>query len=149
MKTALPSTKDDIRSLIPHSGDMVLLDSVSEANADSIRAELLGNNGHLWQQEGAPENCPSLLLIEYGAQAAAIHAALQGTGSASDGPAYIGAVKKYRALKPTFSCQKPVSFAATRLLAQASGAIYEVDCHQDQQLIVQFRLILNRPTTEH
>lgn len=148
MKKIERLNKSEVASLIPHSGDMVLLDQVTAIDSENIYAECAANTGEVWFQEGSHEHCPTLLTIEYGAQAAAVHAATQG-GLSSERPAYIGAIKKYEAHQPTFSRQHPLILFARRLLAQENGAIYEIEASQHQKVVAQFRLILNKPTMEN
>src|SRR6266404_1213005 len=76
MPNDLPINKAEIRTLIPHSGLMCLLDQVTQwddrsitcvANTHRDPANPLRRNGHL----------SALHAFEYGAQAAAVHGGLR------------------------------------------------------------------------
>jgi len=71
----MPIGKDEIRSLIPHAGSMCLLESVLEWNAVEIRCSTLTHTdpaNPLCSNAGLA----SVHLLEYGAQAMAVHGGL-------------------------------------------------------------------------
>lgn len=68
-----------IESLIPHSGTMVLLDSVVDHDENSILCSTMSHrraDNPLLQED----RLPSIAGAEYGAQAAAVHGALLAAG---------------------------------------------------------------------
>lgn len=70
-------TKETWSALIPHAGAMALIDTVVAWNATSIHA----TSGHRSSQEHplcSADGLHAVHLIEYGAQAAAVHSALLG-----------------------------------------------------------------------
>lgn len=72
----------DIEKLIPHAGNMVLIDSVTDWDEDSITcrtASHLRPDNPLRNETGLP----AASAIEYGGQAAAVHGGL--TGRRGDG----------------------------------------------------------------
>ena len=67
--------RDDICSLIPHSGNMCLLDMVMSWDEENIHCSALTHRdtGNPLRRDG---NLSTVNLIEYGAQAMAVHGAL-------------------------------------------------------------------------
>ncbi|HEB28993.1 MAG TPA: hypothetical protein ENI05_14775 [Porticoccus sp.] len=84
--------RDAIAALIPHSGAMCLLDAVQSWDQQSIvctvQSRRSENNPLLEQGQ-----LSAVALVEYGAQAAAVHAGLVQHGMSQGGTAFIGAVK--------------------------------------------------------
>ena len=75
MHRSLPIKKLHFQDLIPHEGSMVLIDQVDDWDLDKIscssRSHLLSNNPLM-----VNNSLSSMHLIEYGAQAMAIHRGL-------------------------------------------------------------------------
>src|SRR5438874_13716330 len=96
MPNDLPINKAEIRTLIPHSGLMCLLDQVTQWDDRSItsvtnthrdRANPLRRNGHL----------SALHAFEYGAQAAAVHGGLHARSVGTTAlPGYLAALHDAR-----------------------------------------------------
>jgi predicted hotdog family 3-hydroxylacyl-ACP dehydratase len=86
----------------------------------------------------------TVLLIEYAAQAAAIHAALLQSELGKPRPAYIGAVKNIELLQAVDNTLA-IEISAHCLLNNSSGAIYEFVATQDNCALIKGRLILNQP----
>ncbi len=82
----------DIGALLPHAGAMILLDRVEEWNGDSIvcTASSHRREDNPLRREG---RLSSLCGIEYGAQAAAIHATLSGVHREPGAGAMLGGVR--------------------------------------------------------
>lgn len=87
----------------------------------------------------------SVLLIEYGAQAAAIHAALLQGGSAGGRAAYLGAVRGTEFIREFLVPEEPVEIKAHCQLSSTDGAIYDFEALQQGTLVMRGRLILNQP----
>lgn len=136
-----------ISQLIPHTGNMVLLDEITHWNSDSITAKVLAKSllDNPLIEESDNNTFNSLLLIEYAAQAAAVHAALLASGLGEQRPAYIGATKNIIMQQKTVEPTCPITIDAEMLLANANGAIYQIECLQNQTTVISAKLVLSQP----
>ena len=137
-------TRAEIARRIPHGPAMSLLDQVIRWDVASIvcrSARLAGGDNPLC----AAAELPVVLLLEYAAQAAAVHAALIHEGIGEAGPAYVGAVKAVEWDRPHVRPELEVELEAQCLLHSDTGAIYQVEARQDGESLLRARLILNRP----
>src|SRR5438874_2386771 len=108
MPNDLPINKAEIRTLIPHSGLMCLLDQVTQWDDRSITcvtnthrdpANPLRRNGHL----------SALHAFEYGAQAAAVHGGLHARSVGTTAlPGYLAALDARNATALAMSSAVPV-----------------------------------------
>jgi predicted hotdog family 3-hydroxylacyl-ACP dehydratase len=64
----------DVAGILPHSGQMVLLDRIVEFHEDSLTAELIVRDDNLFDNE---KGIPAWVGIEYMAQAVAAHAGIK------------------------------------------------------------------------
>ena len=135
-----------IERLIPHSGSMCLLDTVVEWDSDTIvcgtashrRADnpLLDSDGRL----------PAVILVEYGAQAAAVHAGLLQQTIGQGATAYIGAVKDLQLHAAVVDASIDVlQIQAQCLLTNNDGAIYRIQCGTEHCSLVTARVLLVLP----
>lgn len=119
-----------IESLLPHGPGMVLIDCVLACDAGSIRCRVTDHsdpNNPLRRSRGVP----SAAGIEYGAQAAALHGALNGFRKAGAG-AVLGGVRDVRVFSPFLDCAAKFLFVgATLLFSQDSGAVYSFEVGPD------------------
>jgi predicted hotdog family 3-hydroxylacyl-ACP dehydratase len=115
-----------IRELIPHAGSMCLIDSVTAWDESQIECRIVNHTAvdhplrHL-------SRLSAVHLIEYAAQAAAIHGALsnESNGKKAD-PGMLVAVRDCELLADTIdSLAKPLSVIARKKLANGDGLIYE------------------------
>ncbi len=122
---ALPDRAAILR-LIPHQGASCLLDAVLEWDAERIVCE---SNGHRAADHALRhrQQLSPLVLIEYGAQAMAVHAGL--LAEASGGSAGRRLLVSTQAVG--FDCDDvaqlaaPLVIHAERRLADAAGALYD------------------------
>lgn len=152
--TNAPLTREQIAALIPHGDSMCMLDEVSAWDAEQIQCRSLqfaGEHNPLFE-DGRLE---TVLLIEYAAQAGAIHAALLQSELGKPRPAYIGAVKSIELLAMVDN-SLAIDISAHCLLNSSSGAIYEFVATQTNSsstnstlitnsTLMKGRLILNQP----
>jgi predicted hotdog family 3-hydroxylacyl-ACP dehydratase len=115
--------KAAIAALIPHAGSMCLLDVVTEWTAEWIRCTSLT---HLDPNNPLRSNdsLAALHLVEYAAQAMAVHGALL----AGEGPqpGMLGVLRDVRLhVERIDDLQAPLIVTATRRLARADGLIYD------------------------
>ena len=118
--------KSEIRTLIPHTGLMCLLDSVIEWDDRSIvcisdthrdPANPLRRDGHL----------SALHVFEYGAQAVAVHGGLRArSAGATAPPGYLAALRNaHLHVMRLDDILSPLQIYACRLFGDAVNAVYE------------------------
>lgn len=136
-----------ICDLIPHTGSMCLLDTVTAWDQGSIRCTAISHrqisNPFI---DSAGYAMSSAILVEYGAQAAAVHAGLLQQGMAGNGTAYIGAVKnlKFHHKKVSRDIETLLVTAQCELNSR-EGAIYTIECGDDSDVIISARIVLVLP----
>lgn len=136
--------KDQLRTLIPHAGEMCLLDSVDEWTVDEIRCT---SRTHLAPQNPLrrQQQLSALHLVEYAAQAMAAHGALLAQGS-EQGQARAGMLGALRDIR--LHCERldslngPLSVVAKRRLARADGLVYDFKIDADQRVLCEGRVIV-------
>lgn len=139
-----------IEKLIPHTGAMSLLDEVVQWDEEGItcktRSHKRTDNPFISEPD---QPLDTTALLEYGAQAAAVHAALLQQGMAGQGTAFIGAIKQLKFI------QRAVDPVIDELIIKAhcqlntrDGAIYQLDCGSEQQALLSARVILVLPGTD-
>jgi predicted hotdog family 3-hydroxylacyl-ACP dehydratase len=126
MSNGIPINKAEIRTLIPHSGLMCLLDEVTEWDDQSITCV---SNTHR-----DPDNplrrdgrLSAVHAFEYGAQAAAIHGGLRArTVGAVAPPGYLAALRDAR-LHVAFldDLELPLEISAKHLFGDGANTVYE------------------------
>jgi 3-hydroxymyristoyl/3-hydroxydecanoyl-(acyl carrier protein) dehydratase len=161
-KNSLALTREHIAAMLPHGNALCLLDEVVHWDAESIscRCTNIANSNNPLMEHNQLD---AVLLIEYAAQAAGVHAALvqaipsrviplqtiplhaeHETQAAKEvRPAYIGAVKNIELLCPPNS-GAAIDIEAQCLLNNNQGAIYEVTVQQHGVVLIRGRLILNQ-----
>ena len=122
MASTLPLSKEQFEPLIPHSGAMCLIDRVDDWNENSI---LCASSSH--QNPHNPlrldGELSSMHLLEYGAQAMAIHGGLL-TGIAS--PGVLVAVRDVKFYIDTLDpINEEIVIRANAEMNIASGASYQ------------------------
>ena len=130
--------KAQLRALIPHAGSMCLLDTVEEWTAERIRCTSLTH-----QDPTNPlrkhDRLSALHLVEYAAQAMAVHGALLAQGGPQAG--MLGVLRDIRLhVERIDDLDGALIVTATRRFARADGLIYDfnVDLHRSP----------NRPLSE-
>jgi predicted hotdog family 3-hydroxylacyl-ACP dehydratase len=135
--------KAEIRTLIPHSGLMCLLDSVVEWNDQSIvcisnthrdPANPLRRDGQL----------SGLHAFEYAAQAVAVHGGLQARlAGVKAPPGYLAALRDAR-LKVTRldDLQSPLHICAERLFGDTANSVYECRISAGDVLLAHGRVTI-------
>ena len=138
----------EIRTLIPHTGSMCLLERVIEWDD---RAIICISNTHR-----DPENplrreghLSAVHAFEYGAQAAAVHGGLRArAGGQTAGPGYIAAFRDARVyVNALDEIESPLEIHATRLFGDQTSTVYEVHVSASGTPIAEARVtIMPRPT---
>lgn len=138
--------RQQIAGLIPHGEAMCLLDQVTgwdEHHLNATTASHRRADNPLLENE----RMDTVALVEYGAQAAAIHAALQQSGLGAARPAYLGAIKKLR----LFTQYVDAGVAELQIQAQCifsdnSGAIYDIRACAGGNDLIAGRIVLVLPS---
>jgi len=143
MSNGIAVNKAEIRTLIPHSGLMCLLDEVTQWDDQSItcitnthrdRANPLRRDGRL----------SALHAFEYGAQAAAVHGGLRARSAGTTAaPGYLAALRNGR-LNVTRLDQIHLSLrvCATRLFGDRANTVYEFLISAANVLVAEGRIII-------
>jgi len=141
--------RSDIARLIPHSGGMCLLDSVARFSAEELVCTSISHRD--------PDNplceggeLPVLALVEYAAQAAAVHAALVGAGIGDERIALLGAVRDIACAHGSVTTGiAQLWITATALLQTEDGAIYRFIAEGDGAALTGGRLLLSIPESQN
>jgi predicted hotdog family 3-hydroxylacyl-ACP dehydratase len=138
-----PINKAEIRTLIPHSGQMCLLDEVTQWDDRSITcvtnthrdpANPLRRDGRLF----------ALHAFEYGAQAAAIHGGLRARlVGATAPPGYLAALRDARLHVASLDdISSPLRISANRLFGDGSNIVYECRVSVGNVLLANGRITI-------
>ena len=135
----------NIAELIPHGAAMCLLDKVVSWDAQHIVCE---SQSHLREDNPLREGgqLAAIALVEYAAQAAAVHAALtQNTVSAAGEvkPAYLGAIKELNLFVRYIASDVDILLVGAQcVLTSANGAIYAIEVKTKEEYLIQGKIIL-------
>ena len=135
-------SRDEIRSLIPHAGSMCLLESVEQWDDTSVRCTTRTHldPAHPLRRDG---RLAAIHLIEYGAQAMAVHGGLLARRDAG-ATAARGMLTALRDC--TLHVQRvddlaaPLTVSARKLLAGASGWMYQFEISADGRKLAEGRV---------
>jgi predicted hotdog family 3-hydroxylacyl-ACP dehydratase len=149
MADSLPINKAEIRTLIPHSGSMCLLDSVTQWDDRSI---VCVTNTH--RDPANPlrraGRLSALHAFEYGAQAAAVHGGLRArSAGATAPPGYLAALRNVRLHAARLDdIDGSLEIFASRLFGDSANTVYECRISAGNVLIAEGRItiILRRMT---
>lgn len=129
--------RQQLCALIPHAGDMCLLQTVESWDEDSIVCTASGHvdaAGPL-RMDG---RLPALCGIEYGAQAMAVHGGLLAGGGARRG--FLASVRNVQLAVATLNeCGPLLTVRATRLLNNDNNQMYEFSLHDGERLLLSGR----------
>ncbi len=137
--------RQQIAGLIPHGEAMCLLDQVTEWDEHYLNAM---TTSHRRADNPLIENgrMDTVTLVEYGAQAAAVHAALQQSGLDAARPAYLGAVKKLRLFAPYVDASvAELQIQAQCIFSDKNGAIYDIRACAEGNSLIAGRIVLVLP----
>ena len=139
----IPINKPEIRTLIPHSGLMCLLDSVTEWDDRSITcisnthrdpANPLRRDGRL----------SALHAFEYAAQTAAVHGGLRARSAGMTAPpGYLAALRDARMhVMRLDDIASPLQICAHRLFGEAGNTVYECRVSAGDVLLADGRITI-------
>jgi len=143
MVNDIPINKAEIRTLIPHSGSMCLLDSVAEWDDRSIicisnthrdSANPLRRDGRL----------SAVHAFEYAAQAAAVHGGLRARSAGVIAPpGYLAALRDARLhLMRLDEVASPLQIYAYLLFGEAANTVYECRVSTGDVLLAEGRITI-------
>ena len=120
----------DIRSLLPHSGPMVLLDRVISADEESLCAEVrIRQNSLFCNADGVG----AWVGLEYMAQAIGAYAGY--TAKLRDDPIRVGfllGTRRYQSSQPLFAVGSLLKVYARRIF-QSENGLASFECHIDDE----------------
>ncbi|HEX4653445.1 MAG TPA: hypothetical protein VH227_04280 [Candidatus Udaeobacter sp.] len=135
--------KAEIRTLIPHSDLMCLLDEVAQWDEQSI---LCITNTHRdpvnpLRRDG---RLSAVHAFEYGAQAAAVHGGLRARSvGATAPPGYLAALRDGRLYASRLDViHLPLRISATRLFGEGANTVYEFMLSTAAVLVAEGRVII-------
>jgi len=134
-----------IAALIPHQGEMCLIDQVLDWDAEQIsaRSGTVHQSSNPLLQDG---QLYTVVLVEYAAQAAAIHAALAGEGMGRDRAAVVGAIKSLQLHVPVVATAiTELTLTARCILNDPGGAIYQLSAQAADETLMEARVVLVLP----
>jgi predicted hotdog family 3-hydroxylacyl-ACP dehydratase len=143
MTTQGSINKAEIRTLIPHSGTMCLLDEVTQWDDRSITC--VTNTHHDPANPLRRDGCLSAVhAFEYGAQAAAVHGGLRArTVGATAPPGYLAALRDAHLLAARLDdITSPLQIYANRLFGDGANTIYECRVSADNVLVANARITI-------
>ncbi|MEY2493035.1 MAG: hypothetical protein QOH24_1986 [Verrucomicrobiota bacterium] len=143
----MPIDKAEIRTLIPHSGLMCLLDTVLEWDDDSIvcRSETHRDPANPLRRDG---QLSALHAFEYGAQAAAVHGGLRARSAGVVAPpCYLAALRDaHLHVARLDDVTSPLEIRAQRLFGDSGNTVYECSVSAGDLLLADGRItIMLRP----
>jgi predicted hotdog family 3-hydroxylacyl-ACP dehydratase len=135
--------KAEIRTLIPHSGSMCLLDQVTQWDDRSIVciAETHRDRANPLRRDG---RLSALHAFEYGAQAAAVHGGLRARSvGATAPPGYLAALRDARLYATRLDdIKSPLQISANRLFGNGSNTVYECRVSASDVLLANGRITI-------
>ncbi|PYK05824.1 MAG: phosphotransferase [Verrucomicrobia bacterium] len=135
--------KPEIRTLIPHSGLMCLLDSVIEWNDRSIicMTDTHRDPANPLRRDG---RLSAVHAFEYAAQAAAVHGGLRARlAGAIAPPGYLAALRDARLhVTRLDDLGSPLQIYACRLFGEAANTVYQCRVFSGDVLLAEGRAII-------
>jgi predicted LPLAT superfamily acyltransferase/predicted hotdog family 3-hydroxylacyl-ACP dehydratase len=134
---------EEIRTLIPHSGSMCLLERVIEWDDRSI---LCSSNTHHGTANPLRRDgqLSAVHALEYGAQAAAVHGGLRARAAgASAAPGYVVAFRDARLhVIQLDDIESPLEVRATRLFGDQASTVYECCISAGDRVLAEARVTI-------
>ena len=129
-----------IENLIPHAGEMVLLDRIVSYQAYSLHAR---SSSHLRASNPLRhgQKLPISAGIEYAAQAAAVHGALTAQPSGSKRPGFLALVKETRWYVDRLDdIASELDIRVTQLSVQTASVMYSFQVSAEENTLMAGRL---------
>lgn len=129
-----------IENLIPHAGEMVLLDHIVSYQTDSLHAR---SSSHLWASNPLRhgQKLPISAGIEYAAQAAAVHGALTAQPGSEDRPGFLALVKEtHWHVDRLDDIASELDIRVTQLSVQTASVMYSFQVSAEENTLMTGRL---------
>ena len=139
--------KAEIRTLIPHSGTMCLLDEVTQWDDRSITC-ITNTHRDLANPLRRDERLSAVHAFEYGAQAAAVHGGLRARSVGEIAPpGYLAALRDAH-LYVAFldDIRSPLQICANLLFGDGANTVYECRVFADNALLANARVTIIQRT---
>lgn len=141
--------RDELCSLIPHAGTMCLLDQVLEWDDTSIRCR---SDSHRRADNPlrSEAGLSAVHLIEYGAQAAAVHGGLCGREAGlSVLPGFIAAIRQVElAVEWIHDIDAPLEVSGSRVMGDTDIMIYSFEIGASGRFLARGRVTVATPEPE-
>lgn len=139
----MPIDKTEIRSLIPHSGSMCLLDEVTEWDDRSI-ACISNTHRDPMNPLRRDGRLSAVHALEYGAQAAAVHGGLRARAAgATAPPGFLAALRDARLRVDWLDeIAAPLRISASRLFGDNANTVYECRVSAGNVLVAEGRITI-------
>ncbi len=138
-----------LAALVPHAGSMCLLDEVASWNETRVSCRSASHQrpGHPLRRDGF---LPAIHLLEYAAQATAVHGALLlGVSGSPASAKYLAAARDFNLYVTSLDdVQADLHIDAERLLTMGNSALYRFHVTADRQLLAEGRLTIVPPAGE-
>jgi len=143
MVNRVPINKAEIRTLIPHSGLMCLLDEVTQWDDRSI-ACVTNTHRDLDNPLRREARLSALHAFEYGAQAAAVHGGLRARSVGEIAPpGYLAALRDARLhVARLDDIRSPLQISANHLFGDGANTVYECRVSADETAIAEGRIAI-------
>src|ERR1043166_1280412 len=143
MPNDLPINKAEIRTLIPHSGLMCLLDEITEWDDQSITC-VSNTHRDLANPLRRDGRLSVVHALEYGAQAAAVHGGLRARAAgATAAPGYVAAFRDARLhVSRLDDIDSPLDVWATRLFGDQASTVYECRITAGDRVLAEGRVTI-------
>ena len=133
---------NEIRGLIPHAGSMCLLQRVERWDDTSIACSTTTHRdaSHPLRRDGV---LSAIHLIEYGAQACAIHGGLLSgaAGEKSARPGMLTALRDCRLhVERIDDIDAPLAITAKKLVASGGGSMYQFEVRAGERMLAEGRV---------
>ena len=139
--------KAEIRTLIPHSGLMCLLDEVIQWDDRSITC-VTNTHRDVANPLRRDERLSAVHAFEYGAQAAAVHGGLRARSVGEIAPpGYLAALRDaYLYIARLDDIASPLQICANRLFGDGANTVYECRVLADSALLATARVTIVQRT---
>lgn len=132
----------EIRTLVPHAGAMCLLERVTDWDDASIACSTMTHRdaNHPLRRDDA---LAAIHLIEYGAQACAIHGGLlsRAAGEKSAKPGMLTALRECKLhVERIDEIEVPLTIAAKKIAASGAGSMYQFEVRAGERLLAEGRI---------
>ena len=135
-------THEMICNMIPHAGQMCLIDAVESWDDESI---ICISHSHKLEENPLRANgqLSAIHAIEFGAQSMAIHGALLARSSHKPmPPGYLAAARdvKFGSILRLDTLESPLRIQSTKMLSSGGNLMYSFEIHADDEPVMSARL---------